>query len=80
MAENITKIKSLARAHTETAINVLAGIMEQPSAPESARVAASVALLDRGWGKPAQAIAGPDGESTPKLEISWQTKKPEPSE
>jgi hypothetical protein len=32
--------------------------MEQPTAPESARVAAANALLDRGWGKPTQLIAG----------------------
>ena len=76
MAANLTQIKSLARAHTEKAIEVLGGIMSQPASPDSARVAAATALLDRGWGKPAQAIAGPDGESTPKLEISWQTTKP----
>jgi hypothetical protein len=36
--------------------------MNQPDAPPAARVSASTALLDRGWGKPAQAMAGPDGE------------------
>ena len=59
MSKTITEIKSLARAHTETAINVLAGIMEQPSAPEAARVAAANSLLDRGWGRPTQGIEGP---------------------
>ena len=60
MAKTPTKIKALAQAHTETAINVLAGIMNQPAAPESARVAAANSLLDRGWGKPTQPIAGDD--------------------
>jgi hypothetical protein len=55
-----TQIKSLARGHTETAINVLAGIMNQSDAPHSARVSAATSLLDRGWGKPAQAIVGDD--------------------
>lgn len=53
-----TEIKSLARAHTESAINVLAGIMNQDLAPPAARVAAATALLDRGWGKPTQHHAG----------------------
>ena len=60
MSKAPAQIKSLARAHTETAINVLAGIMNQPSSPESARVAAANSLLDRGWGKPTQPIAGDD--------------------
>jgi len=60
MAKAPTEIRSLARSHTETAIRTLAGIMRQPKAPASARVAAAEALLDRGWGKPKQdmTIAG----------------------
>lgn len=30
--------------------------MKQPEAPPAARVAAATALLDRGWGKPAQFV------------------------
>lgn len=63
MAKAPTEIRSLARGHTESALNVLAGIMNQSEAPPAARVSAATALLDRGWGKPAQAIAGADGES-----------------
>jgi hypothetical protein len=48
----------LARQHTERALQVLAGIMDQEAAPHSARVAAATALLDRGWGKPTQLIGG----------------------
>lgn len=55
-----TNIKSLARAHTESAIKVLAGIMNQPTAADSARVAAATALMDRGWGKPTQPVSGDD--------------------
>lgn len=56
MAKTPTDIRSLARAHTATAINTLAGIMEQKDAPPAARVSAAVALMDRGWGKPSQTV------------------------
>jgi len=45
-------VESLARNHTETALNVLAGIMNETSCPPLARVAAAKAILERGWGKP----------------------------
>lgn len=35
---------------------MLAGIMDQNDAPPAARVSAAQALLDRGWGKPAQTV------------------------
>lgn len=60
MAKAPAQIKSLARAHTETALKVLAGIMNQTEAPAAARVSAAQAILDRGWGKPTQPIAGDD--------------------
>lgn len=65
MAKAPTEIRSLARAHTATAINTLAGIMQQTDAPAAARVQAAQALLDRGWGKPAQAIVGGDEDDNP---------------
>lgn len=61
MAKAPTEIKSLARAHTAKAINVLAGIMNQTDAPHAARVSAAGQLLDRGWGKPTQPLSGDDG-------------------
>ncbi len=60
MAKALAEIRSLARAHTSSAINVLAGIMNESQAPHAARVSAATALLDRGWGKPTQPIAGDD--------------------
>jgi HEAT repeat protein len=72
MSKTPTQIKSLARSHTETAINVLVGIMNKESAPESSRVTAAEALLSRGWGKPSQAIDG-DGDGGPiELKVTWQ--------
>jgi hypothetical protein len=61
MAKAPVDIRSLARQHTTLAINTLAGIAAQ-GASEPARVAASVALLDRGWGKPTATIGNSDGE------------------
>jgi len=65
MAKTPTEIRSLARGHTESAINCLAGIMNKENAPEAARISAAVALLDRGWGKPVQAIVGGDEDDNP---------------
>jgi hypothetical protein len=48
-----TDLKSLARAYTDRCIASLGGIAENGES-EAARVAASIALLDRGWGKPNQ--------------------------
>lgn len=56
MAKTPTDIRSLARKHTAQAIKTLAGIMSQPKAPAAARVSAASAILDRGWGKPPQAL------------------------
>lgn len=67
MAKASADIRSLARSHTEAAVRTLAGIMRQPKAPAAARVAAAQALLDRGWGKPAQSLAGADGEGPVEL-------------
>lgn len=60
MAKAIAQIRSLARAHTDSAIAALVGVMNQPSSPPAAIVSAASALLDRGWGKPTQPIGGDD--------------------
>ena len=69
MSKNLTDIRSLARSYTEMAIQTLAGIA-QNGEQESARVRASEALLDRGWGKATQIIQG-DEEGGP-IVITWQ--------
>jgi len=68
MAKTPTEIRSLARAHTETALATLAGIMRQEDAPPAARVAAANSILDRGWGKPTQPISGDD--EAPPVQVS----------
>ena len=62
MAKTPIEIRSLARSHTRTALNVLVGIMRSKDATAAARVSAANAVLDRGWGKAPQAIqSGDDG-------------------
>jgi hypothetical protein len=46
-------VEALNAATTTRSVKVLAGIAENGTS-EPARVAAAVALLDRGWGKPKQ--------------------------
>src|SRR5262245_7552461 len=53
-----TDIRSLCRTYPEESIRHLAAIMRQPEYPPAVRVQAAVALLDRGWGRPAQPHVG----------------------
>jgi hypothetical protein len=62
MPRAVTEIRSLARSHTRTALNVLVGVVRSKDATATAKVSAANAILDRGWGKAAQAIEkGGDG-------------------
>jgi hypothetical protein len=62
MPKTVTEIRSLARSHTRTALNVLVGVMRSKDATATARVSAANAILDRGWGKATQPIeTGDDG-------------------
>lgn len=47
-------ITAAAQGHSRAAISTLARIAMDAKAPEAAQIAASVALLDRGFGRPAQ--------------------------
>jgi hypothetical protein len=58
--KTITEIRSLARSHTRAAINALVGVMRSKDATHAARVSAANAILDRGWGKAAQALENAD--------------------
>jgi hypothetical protein len=50
MAKSLTEIRSLARSHTRTALNVLVSVMRSKDATAAAKVSAANAILDRGWG------------------------------
>jgi hypothetical protein len=60
MVKSVTEIRSLARSHTRTALNVLVGVMRSKDATATAKVSAANAILDRGWGKATQAISNSD--------------------
>jgi hypothetical protein len=68
VARALTDIRSLARAQTELSLRVLSGVAKSGKS-EAARVAACVALLDRGWGKPPQAHTGENGEGDIRVTI-----------
>ncbi|MDQ7262695.1 hypothetical protein NM680_12925 [Paracoccus sp. PS-1] len=65
--ERRATITDLAQDYGEAALATLAEVMRDSDAPHSARVAASNALLDRGYGKPRQEVdhSSSDGSMTP---------------
>jgi hypothetical protein len=50
------EISDMAKEHAEAALTVLVEIAKCSEAPHAARVSAAVAILDRGYGKPTQAV------------------------
>jgi hypothetical protein len=52
----VADVKSAARDLTLYAMETLKNAMVDQKAPWSARIAAAIAVLDRGWGKPTQAV------------------------
>jgi Family of unknown function (DUF5681) len=52
----IHDVKAAAKAESADAIKTLKTVMNNESAPSAARVGAAIAILDRGWGKPTQAV------------------------
>ena len=59
-------MQALARDHTAAAIQTLAECLRDPRH----KVAAAVALLDRGWGRPQQVVTG-DAEKPISVDFSW---------
>jgi Family of unknown function (DUF5681) len=49
-------VRTAARALTQEAVDTLAAVMRDGRAPATARISAAVALLDRGHGRPSQAV------------------------
>src|SRR4051812_36650078 len=50
----LADVQGLARKYTRKAIRTIAAVMNDKTCDPRARVAAALALLDRGYGKPAQ--------------------------
>ncbi len=63
MEPGLGHVRELAKLHTGEAIEKLVEIMRDDDAPHSAQGAAANALLDRGWGKPDQAVSVESGAS-----------------
>lgn len=56
MAKTPAQITEVARRYCPGAIHVLRGLLHNTETPPAARISAAQALLDRGLGKPAQAV------------------------
>jgi hypothetical protein len=61
----------MARAHTPAAMKTLVDVMNDADAPAEARISAAIAILDRGWGKPAQQERPAGDETAGPIEIRW---------
>lgn len=66
------RLKELAREHTEAAVQTLVDALKASN--ERTRVAAAEALLDRAYGRPAQAIIG-GGEDDPAFRMVAEIKR-----
>lgn len=65
--KNNADIKALARVHGAKALDTLIALMG--SDDEDIRFKASNSLLDRGYGKAAQAVTGEGGEGPVRVEV-----------
>ena len=62
-------IRSLCRAFTNETVQIIAGIARAEETPPAVRVQAIAMLWDRGWGKPAQAHTGEEGQGAIRVVI-----------
>jgi hypothetical protein len=74
----ILTVRDIAREHTEEAIETLAAIMRDESAPTAARISACTELLNRGHGRPvdqrAMLMIGTQLQSDRSVR-EWSTKE-----
>lgn len=63
------EFQAAARKHTKEALATLVEALGD----EKLCVQAAQAILDRGWGKPAQAMTGEGGEGKAELIVRWLT-------
>ena len=69
-------VKAVAGSYTTAALETLAEIMQDDTAPHSARVSAANALLDRAVGKPRQELEPAGNEKEPLTVIIREFVKP----
>jgi len=77
-ARSRTEIASLARSHTETVIRMLIGIVTREDASPHPRIAAGLALLDRGWGKALQKVVLEEDRPPIRIVRTFIEPKPQP--
>jgi len=65
------EMRAAARAHTADALKALVEALSD----NKLKVAAAQALLDRGWGKAVQAMAGAGGQGRVEMVIRWQQER-----
>jgi hypothetical protein len=63
-------IREAAQEYTDDALKVLAEVMNDHDQPALARIAAATAILDRGHGRPAQAIEVDANVSNRRMDLS----------
>ena len=76
--KGLVELRSLARNHTERAIQVIAGVMDN-GVSEKARITAADMLLDRGWGRPESTttakVTGADGVGPIIVEVIMRQRE-----
>ena len=55
-------LSQICKEHSKEAVNVLVEVMENPESRDSDRITASIAILDRAYGKPISAVEMVDDE------------------
>ena len=58
VSQAMRDIAGMAKEHGEMALDVLVEVARDKKAPHASRISAATALLDRGYGKPIQAVEG----------------------
>lgn len=72
----VGKVRELAQEKGEAALLLLIQIMDNPNEPTETRMKAAEKVLDRGYGRPAQAITGEDGEGPAQVIVRVATGVP----
>lgn len=65
--DEVKDLRAVARIFTAETLRVIDEIMSDPKADKRARLQAAGMLQDRGWGRPAQAVTGENGEGPVKV-------------
>lgn len=73
--KEVGELRILARERTQDALDTLVNVMNDTNSPAAARVSASIAILDRGYGKPCQQVDSKIDVTTTMQELKESDKK-----